>query len=153
MADLNLPTATRLVIAGVQSDPRDFIFVYNPSRVSRKRAANYADAIAAGQDLGPSYAGPSPIQWVHNRPEDIHVEFTLHASGEGDVEGDLLALDVLMERDTRTGEPPDLLFVMGARSDRVRLVDKSIDEKFYTADLRCQQAIVTLQLRTLKPRQ
>ena len=150
--DTTTPAVTKLIVVGGTSD-QDFTFTRNPSKVSRHWVANYADSLAAGSDLGGGSDGPPPFEWVNNKPEDIHVEFTLHAVGKSTVDGDLEKLDGLRLKSSRTGEPPDLIFKMGPRSDRVRISDKNVDEILYTPGLGVQQAKVTLTLRTVRARQ
>lgn len=144
---------TRLIVADGPSS-NDFDFPINPETVGRDRSANYADVPLALDDISPQ-SGTVPFQWVRNNAEQIHVEFALYTHEDGGtVEGDLKKLDKLMEKDPRTGEPPDLLFIHGARRDRVRLVMKSEkDMKKYNAAGGRQWVGVSLTLKVLRPRQ
>lgn len=143
---------TRLVLAS-PSTLFDFIFKSNPTKVDRTRAAQYADVPLALDDAGPNSQGRAS-EWGRNRPEIIKVEFALYVEQEGeDIEDDLDTLDRLMEKDERTGEPPDLIFTHGPRSDLVRIDAKDVhDKNKYTPDLRMQWAEISLTLRTIHPR-
>ena len=128
----------------------DFIFPLNPSKVTRRRAPQYADIAIAQGDAWQSEV--PQLEWVRNPPEDIAIEFMLYAFNMRDhVEQYLDHIDLLMARDSRTGQPPDLVFVNG-RSDRVRVVGKDVEEMLWRYDGKVQKAMVKLQFRTLRPR-
>lgn len=143
---------TRLVVAnqnylGPFSAVEDFIFKRNPTRVDVDRQSTHVEVPIAQDDNGPT-SSANRFEWVSNKPRTIHVEFTLHTTGDDDVSADLRRLDALMEKDPRTGEPPDLIFTHGPRSWLCRIDGCQLkDKQRYTPDLRPQHYDVTLTLR------
>ena len=150
-------------VSGTSND--DLIFELNPERVRRTVAERYADSPVAGADYASDYQGPAPFQWIANRPEEIRIEFWLiprflirkdanraltTALQIDDVMEEMAKIDGWRKRDRSTGEPPDLVFTMGPRSDRVRIFEREYDEKLYTPDLRVQQCQVSLTMRAVK---
>lgn len=156
------PAQSKLQIAdSPRGDDRDFLFPLNPT-VDRDHAAQYADVPIALDDAGPTSLARAS-EWIRNRPQMIHLEFPLYDSGMGmtingvvevdDVEADIRKLEVLMEKDARTGEPPDLLFVHGPRTDLVRLDSINFkDKNRYSTDLRTRWQDVRIALRVITPR-
>ncbi len=144
-------------VVGTSAD--DVIFQLNPDRMPRDYDAVYAQVPIAGADYSPAspVSNPAPVSWVRNQADRIHAEVMLVAprilsgTGAGDVESDLRKLEVFRFKD-RGGEPPDLVFTVGPRSDRVRLERMHVDPKVWTEDLRIEQARVTLELVVIRPR-
>ncbi|HJU22838.1 MAG TPA: hypothetical protein VJ891_10045 [Casimicrobiaceae bacterium] len=152
--------ATRVRLGPVQgTSADDVIFALNPDRIPREYGAVYAQVPIAGADYAPSspVSNPPPVAWVRNQADRIHADVLLVApkilngSGPDDVESDIRKLEIFRFKD-RSGEPPDLVFTVGPRSDRVRLERMQVDPKIWTEDLRIQQARVTLELIVVRPR-
>ncbi len=137
----------------------DLIFRLNPERMPRRYSAVYAPVPVARQDYNPQYpvANPPPVWWTRNNAEHISVEFLLVSErnlGEGgrtDVEAEILQLERFRFND-RTGEPPDLIWSVGARNDTVRIESMQIDPRVWTPELKIEQAHVTLDLIVIRPR-
>jgi hypothetical protein len=152
MADQSAASNAKARIFAPDDTNKDFTFALNPSKLSRERAPTYADVPIALANFGSFDQGPAPIEWVRNKPEDISIEFMLHAEGKGNVDPQLQALDDLLEKDSRSGEPLDLVFRFGTRSDLVRITHKRVDERIWNDDLSVLQAMVQLTMRTIRPR-
>lgn len=144
-----------------ESNPQldDLIFPLNPNKIIRSTAPVYAESNVAQADFGRynPFGGPRSNHWVRNRAEEIRIEFLLVPrdrngnvlnSDNDDVEDHLVLLDRFMQRG-QDGEPPDLIFSMGVRHDRVRIIAKEVDERIFCPDLRVRQASVHLTLRTV----
>lgn len=129
---------------------KEFTFPLNPNRVRYVKSPAYADVPLAGWGGGVGDAG-RPIEWNRNKAEDIQVEFMLHASGQDNVEDALDALDDLMAKSPRTGEPLDLVFSFGPRRPIVRIVNKDVEPLIWDESLKVKQARVSLTLRTIYP--
>lgn len=129
----------------------DFFFSLNPSHISRSIMPHYVQVPVANADYFLSdTASTPPFQWTGNTPEEIRIEFLLDAvtANTQDVEAELLLLDQFMRKSSRTGEPPNLLFFMGYRSDLVRIFSKDVEEKLHDESLNVVQAVVRLTMRT-----
>lgn len=146
-----MPAQSSLVIAG-GPDARDYTFTRNPSKVGASYGSQYADTQIVYDDNSVSTQARNS-EWVRNQPARLTVEFTLHASGEGDVEGDRNKLLRLREKDSRTGEPPDLIFTHGPNAWRVRIDSLDFDDKgFYRpSDNASKWLDVRMALRVLRP--
>ncbi len=132
-------------------------FDLNPEKIIRRRMPQYSEVGAALADYTGNYKGPSPIQWVRNPPENITLELLLNANGDKDVEATLKKFEKMQSRTSKnpqgkSGEPPDLVFVYGRRSDRVRITSYEVTEERHTSDLRVQRAHVKLDLKTVVAR-
>ena len=132
----------------------ELIFQFNPSTVKRARAPVYAKVQAAFADYWSQYPtnAPAPNQWIRNPPESIQIDLFLAEDGEDDVEDDIKKIEAMMAKDARTGEPRDLLFIYGGRSDRVRIMRYEITEDQHTPELRVQQGHVRLEFETQRCR-
>lgn len=132
-------------------------FDLNPEKITRRRQPQYSEVGAALADYNGKYEGPSPLQWVRNPPEVITFELLLNADGNKDVESTLKKFEKMQSRTAKnpqgkSGEPPDLVFVYGKRSDRVRITAYDVTEERHTSDLRVQRAHVKLDLKTVVSR-
>lgn len=131
----------------------DLIFQYNPHEIDRDRRASYGSNAAALADFPNSpKSGVQSREWVRNEPEDFQFDLMLHEVGDKDVEASLKKLDDFMKPDQNTLQPKDLFLKMGSRSDRIRILQKSVKEKRYTPDLKVQEALVTLKVFALTSR-
>lgn len=138
---------TKGYIGYLNGEPRYLQFQYNPREVKRGRRATYAKNTAALADFPNSTDRQAPaIEWIRNEAEDVSFELLLHRDGDKNVEAELKKLDKMMQPDRSTGEPRDLVLVMGVRSDRVRITEKDVTEKLYAPDLKVQEATVSLRL-------
>lgn len=128
----------------------DHIFGPNPRPPRRSIQANYTDVPIALHD-GSSFANGFTSQWVGNRARRIEVEFLLHADGEKDVEAEIDRFERMLEKDPRTGEPPDMQFVFGQTYDLVRVESIEWDVILCTPQLQRQQVMAKMTLRVLTP--
>lgn len=134
------------------NNSKDLTFQYNPTTISRNRRATYAKNTAAYADFPNSPNGAPPsLEWLRNEPEDIQIDIFLHVDGDKTVDDQLKKLDEFMVPEKSTGQPPDLILVMG-RADRVRITEKNVVEKLFTPGLGVQEATVNLRLTALKSR-
>lgn len=143
------PAIARLVSA---DGPRDFDFIFprNPSKIGRPRHAKYSEVPLARHDDAPTASGVLS-EWSGNAPGTISLDFALHRVGKDlDVEADIDKFHAMLDKDPRTGEPPDLLFIYGPRFYRVRLESFEPDEKLYSEAGRLQYAMIRMNLRVLK---
>lgn len=132
----------------------DLIFQFNPAEIRRSRRAQYADNRAAFADFPNSARGAIPaFEWQRNEAEEFEFELVFHRVEKGrDCDEDLRGLDNLMAPDPNTGRPRDLVLVLGKRTDRVRIMDKTVNEKLFDPQGAVQSARVTMRVRALKSR-
>jgi hypothetical protein len=142
----------RIGRADTMSAANDLVFQFNPTSVRRARRAIYAPNNAAMADLWTGGGGADSIEWIRNQAEEISFELFFHADGKQTVERYLKALDDFLKPDATTGRPPDLVLVLGNRSDRVRLTDKEVDERLFDDQLNVQEARVQCRFTTLAAR-
>lgn len=129
-------------------------FQYNPTTIDRDRDAAYADNHAALADFpnSPDKALPA-FTWIRNNAEEFSFELVFHKNkADENVEEDLRTLDRFMDRDGATGRPLDLVFAMGIRADRVRIISKRVKEELFTPTQQVRRARVTLKLKALRSR-
>lgn len=128
------------------------VFQFNPTTVRRARRATYASSNAAMADLWTGGGNADSIEWIRNQAEEISFELFFHADGKENVERYLKALDDLMKPEASTGRPPDLVLVLGNRSDRVRITEKDTEERLYDEQMNVQEARVQMRFTTLRAR-
>lgn len=138
---------TKGYIGYLKGEPRYLPFQYNPKEVKRARRATYAKNAASLADFPNSTDRQAPaVEWIRNEAEDVAIELIFQRNGEENVEDELKRLDKMMQPDRSTGEPKDLVLVMGVRSDRVRIIEKDVTEELFAPDLKVQRARVSLKL-------
>ena|SRR5579884_105438 len=132
----------------------DLYFQFNPSEIRRQRRAVYADNRAAFADFPNSSASAIPaFEWQRNEAEEFDFELIFHRVEKNkDCDEDLRGLDNLMAPDPNTGRPRDLLLVLGKRTDRIRIMDKTVTERLFDEAGAVQSARVQLRVRALKSR-
>lgn len=162
-----MPEGLRQGQLGPVSDPGNqntILFVLNPTEITRERVPQYAQvqtSLADYTSIYPSTA-PAPIEWVRNPPERISFDLLLvtgrdlRAQGiivpfpSEDVEYELNRLDRMMAKDTRSRQPPDLMFRFGNRVDRVRITNKRVTEQLFSPSLKVTRATVHLEMLTIR---
>lgn len=144
----------RIGILNAPSQDGDLFFQYNPRTIRRARRAAYADNRAALADFPNSPASAIPaFEWQRNDAEEFDFELMLHRTDDGqDVEDELHRLDELMTPDPNSGRPRDLILVLGVRTDRIRILDKSVNENLFAPNGAVQSATVNMRCRALKSR-
>lgn len=147
-------TKGRIGYAGALLADSDLWFQYNPQTVTYSRDATYSKNQAAFADFPNSAPSSVPaLAWIRNEAETISVDVIFHEDGKRNVERQLRQLDDFMKPDPNTGKPRDLFFSFGAgRSDRVRILQKTVVGKLFDEQLRCQEATVSLKLTALSSR-
>lgn len=131
----------------------DFIFHFDlqrnsvshlaPSAFKRVYAATYAPVPIALSDH-------TPREFRATSATDLQIEFDIVGDGQLDVERSLKKLRGFMRKDRRTGEPPDLIFVLGAKQWSVRIDRMEQTPKLWNPDTGEQRVHVVLQMHTLE---
>ena len=138
----------------LQGDPgSDFIFDFDlkknaitnlaPNVFRRTYGATYAPVPIALSDH-------SPREFRSNNATDLSIEFEIVGDGQRDVEASLAKLRKFMRKDRRTGEPPDLVFVMGQKQWTVRIDHMEHAPKLWNPSTGAQRAHVSMQMHTLE---
>ena len=127
----------------------DFTFPLNPKVIRSSRQTNYAEVPLALHD-GSRDAEGVLSQWTGSRAQHIELEFLLHAVAFLDVEPEIRAVERLMEKTARTGEPPDMYFVTSNQSPIVRVESVDWNTIVFTPDLRRQVVEGRMSLRVMK---
>lgn len=132
----------------------DLIFQYNPTTIRRHRRAVYADNKAALADFPNTSRGAiDAMEWQRNEAEDFDFELVFHRTEKGrDCEYELRQLDDLMAPDPNTARPRDLILVLGRRTDRIRIMEKTAQENLFDEQGNVQSVRVQLRVRALKSR-
>lgn len=140
------------LLNGVPSD--DLNFQYNPTEIRRHRRAQYADNKAALADFPNSARSAVPaFEWQRNDAEDFDFELVFHRPERNrSVDVELQKLDDLMAPDPNTSRPRDLILVLGKRTDRIRIIEKTVQERLFDEAGAVQSARVQLRVRALKSR-
>lgn len=130
----------------------DFIFHFElqknqtthlaPSVFRRKYAAQYSLVPIAQSDH-------MPREFRSTSATDITIEFEIVGAGQKDVEASLAKLRKFMRKDKRTGEPPDLLFVMGQKSWPVRIDSMDHVPRLWNPDTNELRVHVVMTMHTL----
>jgi hypothetical protein len=138
----------------LQGEPgSDFIFHFSlnkngithlaPNSFRRRYASQYAEVPIALSDH-------APREFKSNRATELSLEFEIVGDGQLDVEASLAKLRKFMRKDRRTGEPPDLVLVMGKKSWTVRLDNMEHAPRLWNQDTNEQRVHVTLQMHTVE---
>jgi hypothetical protein len=138
----------------LQGDPgSDFIFHFDlqknsitnlaPNTFRRTYGATYAPVPIALSDH-------APREFRNNNATDMSIEFEVVGDGQRDVEQSLSKLRKFMRKDKRTGEPPDLVLVMGQKSWTVRIDRMEMTPRLWNPTTNEQRVHVTLQMHTLE---
>lgn len=154
MAQARYLARGRIGYAGTSSAQGDLAFQYNPQSITYTRAATYSKNQAAFADFPNSAPSSIPsLSWIRNEAEEISMEIIFHEDGKKNIEDKLLALDNFMKPDANTGKPKDLFFSFGmGRSDRIRLLQKTVTGTLFDNLGRCQEAKVQLRFTALASR-
>ncbi len=136
-------------VDGTSAD--DFIFDFSlkngevtrlaPHHVRRTYSAVYAPVPVALTEHAPE-------EWKANNPIEIPIEFELVGTQQKDVDGELRKLRRFMKKSRKTGEPPDLLFVMGSKRWTVRIHRMEVTPTLWNDQTNEQRAKVSLTLHT-----
>jgi hypothetical protein len=138
----------------LQGEPgSDFIFDFDlkknaithlaPNMFRRTYAATYAPVPIALSDH-------APREFRSNNATDLSIEFEIVGDGQRDVETSLAKLRKFMRKDRRTGEPPDLVFVMGQKQWTVRIDRMEHTPKLWNPTTNEQRVHVAMQMHTLE---
>jgi hypothetical protein len=144
----------RVTLGPVDSRPQDdVIFAINPNAVDDEYSSDYVSTAVPLSDQSPNTPSGNPpsVEWVRNQPKRKEVEFLLYAEGFDDVEIDIMRLESFRYKDSRTHEPPDLVFRMGVYYDRVRLERLTLSPERWTRDLRRQRVRGRMTLIVVRP--
>lgn len=131
----------------------DFIFHFKlnkdgithlaPNIFKRKYSAQYAPVPIALSDH-------TPQEFRANSATQLSIEFEIVADGQRDCEASLSKLRKFMRKDRRTGQPPDLLFVMGKKQWAVRIESMDHTPRLWNPDTNEQRVHVTINMHTLE---
>lgn len=144
-----------------------FTFVLNPEHINREYGAVYVTVPVARADWAPSTpaASPPPVSWTRNNPDRISIDFLLvdrrsYQTGAGpldpyaseDIENDIRQLEDFRFKDSKTGQPPDLIFTFGPNVDRVRIETMRLEPRLWLPDGRRLQAHVSMTFFVVRAR-
>ena len=139
----------RLIAADFESD-LELEFALNPRSIERAWSSRYADVALARHDGNPQSPGELS-EWGGNSPDKLTIEFMLYSVEAGkDVEREIGKIDRMRRKDSRTGEPPDMIFVFGNASDTVRVETVNLSEKLHAEDGKRQQVDVRMGMRLIR---
>lgn len=143
----------------LQGDPgSDFIFHFDfqqnaitnfaPNVFHRRYTATYAPVPIALSDH-------TPREFRATNATDLNIEFEIvgaggQKDGQKDVEASLSKLRKFMRKDKRTGEPPDLVFVMGQKQWTVRIDSMDHTPKLWNADTNEVRVHVAMTMHTVE---
>lgn len=144
----------RIGFVGLALVDSDLTFQYNPQSITYSRDATYSKNSAAFADFPNSAPTAIPsMSWIRNEAESITIDVIFHEDGKRNVERQLQLLDNFMKPDANTGKPKDLFFSLGqGRSDRVRILSKTVTAKLFDSSLLCQEATVSLRFTAMASR-
>lgn len=147
-------TKGRIGYAGALLADSDLWFQYNPQNVTYSRDATYSKNQAAFADFPNSAPSAVPaLSWIRNEAETISLDLIFHEDGKRNIEKVLQQLDDFLRPDPNTGKPRDLFFSFGAgRSDRIRILNKTVVGTLFNEELQCQEAKVQLKITCLSSR-
>src|SRR6185369_9314115 len=92
----------------------------------------------------------TPREFKANNATDLTVEFEIVGDGQRDVETSLAKLRKFMRKDRRTGEPPDMVFVMGQKQWVVRIDRMTQQPRLWNPNTGEQRVHVSLQMHTVE---
>jgi hypothetical protein len=92
----------------------------------------------------------SPREFRSTNATEISIEFEIVAPGQSDVEPSLAKLRKFMRKDRRTGEPPDLVLVMGTKQWTVRIDNMEHTPKIWNPSTGESRVHVVLQMHTIE---
>lgn len=131
----------------------DFIFHFDlqkdaithlaPNQFQRTYASTYAPVPIALSDH-------SPREFKSTNATDMQIEFEIVGAGQRDVETSLAKLRKFIRKDKRTGEPPDMVFVMGQKQWTVRIDRMVHTPKLWNPNTGEQRVHVTMQMHTVE---
>lgn len=122
---------------------RDGISRLAPNSNRRVYAANYAPVPLAQSDH-------TPKEWKSNNPTEINVSFEIVGSGQREIDSELRKLRKFM-RKTKTGQPPDLLYVVGKKQWSIRIERLEVTPVLWTEGADEQRVKVQLFMHTISP--
>lgn len=121
--------------------PNDGAVTLAPHSFRRTYAANYVPVqVALSSHL--------PEEWRSNAPVVMPIEFEVISQKKQTIDGELRKLRRMMKKDARTGEPPDLVFVMGVKQWTVRIFTMDVTPTVWNQQLDEVRARVTLTFHT-----
>ena len=138
----------------LQGEPgSDFIFHFQlqqnavthlaPNIFKRHYGATYAPVPIALSDH-------VPREFRSTNATELTIEFEIIAPGQQDCEPSLSKLRKFMRKDKRTGEPPDLVLVIGKKSWSVRIETMDHTPKLWNPDTNESRVHVFMTLHTLE---
>jgi hypothetical protein len=143
--------AARIKPINASSTVEDFIFDFAvrrggitrlaPKTIRRTYSALYVDVPLA-------LADHSPKEWKANAPIDIPIEFEIVGEQQNGVDTELRKLRKFMRKDRRTGEPPDLLLIIGTKQWTVRLNRMEVQPVLWNENTEEQRVKVQLNFHT-----
>lgn len=122
---------------------RDAVSQFAPHKLSRETVANYVPVPVALSDH-------MPEEWKGNSAVQIPIEFEIVGDKQRDVNTALRKLRKFIRKDRKTGEPPDLIFVLGNRSWKCRLHRMHEEVVMWNQDANEQRVRVQLTLHTIE---
>lgn len=147
-----MPQTGRIgILKGSASDDFNFTFSYQsdqvsqfaPHKVSRETTANYVPVPVA-------LADHIPEEWKGNNPVQSQIEFEVVGDRQRSVEASLRKLRKFIRKDQRSGEPPDLIFVLGNRSWKCRMHRMHEEVILWNDQANEQRVRVQLTLHTIE---
>jgi len=122
---------------------KDSITHFAPNQFQRTYSSTYAPVPIALSDH-------TPREFKSTNATDMQVEFEIVGAGQRDVESSLSKLRGFMRKDKRTGEPPDMVFVMGQKQWTVR-IDRMVHQpRLWNPNTGEQRVHVTMQMHTVE---
>lgn len=134
--------------------PADFSFVFAvdrsgvvnnlaPNSIERTRSATYVAVPVALSDH-------TPDEWKANNPTDITISFEIVGTRQISVDSELRKLRKFMSKKSGdNGEPPDLVFVLGSKSWKVRIHRMTEKPTLWNDDANEQRVKVSVTMRTI----
>lgn len=114
-----------------------------PNVFSRDYSATYSPVPIAQSDH-------TPREFRATNAADISIEFMIVGDGQLDVEASLSKLRRFMRKDKRTGQPPNLILVMGKKSWLVQIDKMKHTPKLWNSEINEQQVHVSIQFHTVE---
>lgn len=112
-----------------------------PKSMMRTYSALYAPSPVAVSDH-------IPEEWRANNSTKIQIEFEIVGTQQLDVESELRRLRKFMRKDRRTGEPIDLVLVLGQKSWTVRIDNMAHTPTLWNENTNEQRCKVSMQFHT-----
>lgn len=134
-------------------DGGDFVFHFKiikngithlaPNIFRRKYSAQYAPVAIALSDH-------APREFKANNATELTLEFEIVADAQLDCEASLSKLRGFMRKDKRTGEPRDMILVIGKKQWTVRIDNMDHAPRLWNPDTNEQRVHVTLAMHTVE---